>query len=159
MHTACSSNYILLAEDNSADVFLVKQALEEQNLSCELRVIADGEAAMDFIDHLDTAPGSVCPDVLLLDLHLPKRDGEEILKHLRASKRCGRIPVVILTSSDSPRDQRNAEMHTAVYYFRKPSSLEQFMELGVIVKGVMLKAEPPDSRTDILEASSFARGT
>src|SRR6202042_2188191 len=81
-----------------------------------------------------------CPDLLLLDLYLPKRDGNEILKYLRASERCAQTPVVILTSSDAPSDHENADKNAAIHYFRKPSSLSQFMKLGIIVKAVISRA-------------------
>jgi CheY-like chemotaxis protein len=74
---------------------------------------------------------------LLLDLHLPKRDGEEVLRRLRASERCGQTPVVILTSSDSPIDRETAERNAALHYFRKPSTLEQYMRLGDVVKDII----------------------
>ena len=78
--------------------------------------------------------------LLLLDLHLPKRDGNEVLTHLRASERCGRTPVVVLTSSDAAWDRERAEKNAAIHYFRKPSSLEEFLRLGKIVKEVIGRA-------------------
>ena len=80
-------------------------------------------------------------DLLLLDLYLPKRDGNEILKHLRASERCAQTPVVILTSSDAPSDHENAEKNAAIHYFRKPSSLGKLLKLGIIIKVVIGGAE------------------
>jgi CheY-like chemotaxis protein len=141
MGSASPLSQIVLAEDNPADVGLVREALREHKIHCELRVISDGEEAMAFIDRLDLDAKLPCPDLLLLDLHLPKRDGGEILKHLRESERCGQTPVVILTSSDSTRDQQIAEKNAAIHYFRKPSSLGEFMQLGTIVKGVIRRAQ------------------
>ena len=123
--------YILLAEDNAADVFLVRQTLKEHSVDCGLHVIGDGQAVIDFIDQLDADHTRLCPQVLLLDLHLPRRDGEFILKHFLASPRCGNIPVVVLTSSrPSPRLNR-------VQYFRKSMSLDEFMLLGEVVKTLL----------------------
>jgi CheY-like chemotaxis protein len=79
----------------------------------------------------------VYADLLLLDLYLPKRDGNEVLTHLRASQRCGQIPVVVLTSSDATWDRENAAKNYATHYFQKPSSLDKFMLLGRVVKEVM----------------------
>jgi CheY-like chemotaxis protein len=132
-----SSRYILLAEDNPADVMLVREALEDRAVDCDLHVIADGEQVVRFIEQIDSDRLLNCPHLVLLDLHLPKRDGGEILKSLRASERCGQTPVVILTSSDSPRDEMNAARHAALHYFRKPASLEQFMQLGDVVSGII----------------------
>jgi CheY-like chemotaxis protein len=137
MATACSPCQIVLAEDNPADVGLVRHALREHQVECNLRVIGDGDEVLSFINNLDLDSKVPCPDLLLLDLHLPKRDGREILKHLRASERCGQTPVVVLTSSDSPSDRRDAERNAALHYFRKPSSLEEFMKLGIIVRSVI----------------------
>ena len=133
---------ILLAEDNPADVALVREALNKQKIDCDLIVIDDGEQAIAFINRIDADRKSPCPALLLLDLHLPRRGGEEILKNLRASERCGQTPVVILSSSDSPKDRENAEKNAALHYFRKPSTLSEFMELGVIVKQVIDRAKP-----------------
>jgi CheY-like chemotaxis protein len=80
---------------------------------------------------------SPCPDLLLLDLHLPKLDGKEVLRQIRASEKCGQIDVVVMTASDAPSDQEAAERNAAVHYFRKPSNLSQFLQLGKIIKDVL----------------------
>jgi CheY-like chemotaxis protein len=134
MSTTRSRCHILLAEDNPADVGLVREALREYQVQCELRVICDGEQVLSYIDRLDLDSELPCPDLFLLDMYLPKRDGNEVLTHLRASERCAKTPVVILTSSDSPKDHETAEKNAAIHYFRKPSSLDQFLLLGNIVK-------------------------
>lgn len=128
---------IVLAEDNPADIRLVREALREHDVTCDLQVMSDGEQVVSFIRKLDLDPEYPCPDLLLLDLHLPKRDGNEVLELLRASERCGKTCVVIMTSSDSPSDYRSAEKNAAVHYFRKPSSLMQFLSLGRIVKDIL----------------------
>ena len=133
---------IVLAEDNQADVGLVRAAIREHAIHCELRVISDGEKVLSFIDHLDRNTALPCPDLLLLDLNLPKRDGNEVLKHLRASERCGQTPVVVLSSSDAPSDHENAEKNAVVHYCRKPSSLDQFMQLGIIIKYAIGRGQP-----------------
>jgi CheY-like chemotaxis protein len=131
---------ILLVEDNPADVFLVRRALTIPRIDCRITVAGDGEEAIRFIDRLDASSKPVL-DLLLLDLHLPKCDGAEVLNHLRATEHCGKTPVVILTSSDSPKDHVNTVCPAPVDYFRKPSSLEEFMELGSIVEAVMGRTE------------------
>lgn len=127
---------ILLAEDNPADVFLVREALRQGDVQCELRVIGDGEEVLLFLNAVDG--GSEPPvDLLLLDLHLPRLDGESILTHLRASPCGSGVPVIVLTSSDSWPDKRKVERHAAVQFFRKPTSLVEFMELGPVVKSAL----------------------
>lgn len=135
---------ILLGEDNAADVFLVKEALKQNRIESNLRAIGDGEAVLASIDRIDGSAQVEPINLVLLDLHLPKRDGAEILKHLCAGERSGQTPVVILTSSDSSTDQQNAEKHASPHYFRKPSSLSGFMELGGIVGNILGKYKPND---------------
>ncbi|HEY2843786.1 MAG TPA: response regulator [Bryobacteraceae bacterium] len=137
MSRAISSRQIVLAEDNPADVGLVREALREHHVACDLRVIADGEEVLAFLARLDRDNRLPCPDLLLLDLSLPRYDGREILKYLRASERCGQTPVVVLSSSDWIEDREAAAKNAAVHYFKKPSSLAQFLKLGVIIKDVM----------------------
>jgi CheY-like chemotaxis protein len=132
-----ATSYILIAEDNESDLFLVREALKSQGFDWRLHVITDGESAIAFIDQMDTDTMQPCPEVVLLDLYLPKQDGQAILKRLRASQRCAKIPVVVLSSSLSSADKRNVEKHPPVHFFRKPSSLVQFMELGMVVKNAI----------------------
>jgi CheY-like chemotaxis protein len=133
--------HIVLAEDNPADVHLVRVALRQHAVDCQLRVITDGEEVLSFIRDLDLDLNVPCPDLLLLDIYLPKRDGNEVLKHLRSSERCSKTPVVIFTSSDAPADHKSAQDHAAIHYFRKPMSLDQFMHLGQIVKEALKRPE------------------
>jgi len=140
MGTTPSQWQIVLAEDNPADVGLVRYALAEHAIDCDLRVIADGEEAFSFITGLDLDSKLRCPDLVLLDLHLPKRDGNEILNHLRTSERCGQTPVVVLTSPDANTERQNADKNAAIHYFPKSSSLEQFVRLGHIIKEVISRA-------------------
>jgi CheY-like chemotaxis protein len=137
MNSAASPSQIILAEDNPADVGLVREALREHGVHCDLRVLSDGQEVLTFIDRLNADEKLSCPALLLLDLSLPRYDGRQILQHLRASERCGQIPVVVLTSSDLLADRQMAEKNAAIHYFRKPSSLIQFLHLGSIVKDIL----------------------
>jgi chemotaxis family two-component system response regulator Rcp1 len=128
---------IVLAEDNPADILLVRMALDNSGLNCELRVLDDGDKAVNFIEKFDSSPDAAPIDLLLLDMHLPKRDGEEILKCLRSSDRCGQTPVVVMTASDAPRDRANAREQAAMHYFRKPSDFAEFMQLGTVVRDLL----------------------
>ena len=137
MNSAFSPSHIILAEDNPGDVMLVREALREHNVHCDLQVISDGHEVLKFIDRLDADNKIPCPELMLLDLSLPKYNGREILKHLRASERCSRTPVIVLTSSDWSGDRESVDMNAATHYFRKTCSLDQFMQLGGIVKGAI----------------------
>jgi DNA-binding response OmpR family regulator len=125
---------ILLIEDAEPDVFLVREALKSAGLDFQLTVLDDGEKALHFIDALDRSDNEVCPHVILLDLNLPRCSGEEILDHIRRSDRCKNIPVLVITSSDSPRDKVSVSNLGASLYFRKPSRLDEFMRLGLLVR-------------------------
>lgn len=127
---------ILLAEDNPADVYLIREALREHGVSDSVRVAADGREVLRLLCPLDSESGGVPFDLIILDLNLPRHDGIEILERMRESNLAA-IPVVILTSSDSPRDQRNANDLGATCYLRKPSSLDQFLALGAVLKSLM----------------------
>jgi chemotaxis family two-component system response regulator Rcp1 len=128
---------ILVVEDAEPDVFLVREALEQSGLEFDLHVLDDGEKALDFIDRVDRGDNVPRPNLLLLDLNLPKRSGGQVLERVRQSRVCGDVPVVILTSSDSPKDKSQAAHFRATEYFRKPSRLEEFMRLGPLVRGLL----------------------
>ncbi len=129
------ASYILVAEDNKPDLYLVRKALLDHGVTHELRTVSDGEEALRFI--ADVGSSVPCPKLLLLDLNLPKRTGTEILERLRANPECANVPVIVMTSSDSPDDRRETDRLGVRSYFRKPSRLESFMELGIVVKRVL----------------------
>jgi CheY-like chemotaxis protein len=129
---------ILLVEDNPGDVILIREMLAEHGLRGELKVIADGDLACEFIARLDRDSKIQCPGLLILDLNLPRRSGCEVLKTLRESDRCGRIPVAILSSSSAPKDRDAVTALGADTYIQKPISLEEFMQIGAILKQVLL---------------------
>lgn len=131
-----SSKYIFLAEDNPADIELVREALQDR-VACDLHIVRDGDRAVSFIERLDRDSTLNCPALLLLDLHLPKRNGEYILRYLRASERCAQTPVVIMSGSGSPTDSEIAIQNAALHYFRKPSTLEEFLALGDVVRQIL----------------------
>src|SRR5262249_45176988 len=113
-------------------------ALKEHGVVCTVRTAADGKDALTL---LSTAVESNKPDLIILDLNLPRHDGIEILQKVRSNQATARIPVVVLTSSDSPRDRLTANELGATQYVRKPSNLEQFMELGAIFKDLLSPAQ------------------
>jgi chemotaxis family two-component system response regulator Rcp1 len=127
----------LLVEDNRIDVLMVEEAIELQGLPIELHVAEDGERACDFLAQADETPEAVKPDVLLLDLNLPKRSGKEVLARLRHGKACKDIPVLIITSSDTARERDELAKLGVAGYFRKPASYDDFMKLGQVLKGVL----------------------
>jgi len=132
---------ILVAEDNEADVYLIEEALRQHAFVYRLEVAEDGEEMLKMIVAIEQDPSQSCPALFLLDLNLPKHSGHEILARIRKSPRCASVPVIVVTSSDSPLDRARARELGASYYFRKPASLVGFISLGRIV-GEFLEKQP-----------------
>jgi CheY-like chemotaxis protein len=128
---------VLLVEDNPADINLVEEALDEARIDCRLHIVRDGMRAIEFLERLDAEPDHPPPDVVLLDLNLPKIGGEEVLKRVRMSPKCIGVKVLIISSSDVPADRERVMQLGASGYFRKPSSLAQFMLLGIEVRAMI----------------------
>lgn len=124
---------MLVAEDSQADILLIREALKHHSLDVDLVVKRDGRELLQAIDRMD-AGELPCPDVVLLDLNLPRHNGTALLARMRESPVCGHIPVIIVTSSDAPKDRETAERLKASAYFRKPSDYDQFMRLGELVQ-------------------------
>jgi CheY-like chemotaxis protein len=135
---------ILLAEDNPADVYLIREALQENGVECTMQVASDGKEVLDIISSTEPVVENEPLGLIILDLNLPRHDGIEILERLRESTRLAHVPVVVLTSSDSPQDRLVATHLGARRYLRKPSSLEQFLDLGAVFKELLLSAEAGD---------------
>ncbi len=131
--------HIVLVEDTEPDVFLIREALERDGLEFELDVLDDGEKAVDFIDRIDQDPAIRRPNLLLLDLNLPKKSGGQVLERVRQSPACADVPVVVLTSSDSPMDKARAAQYKATEYFKKPSQWDEFMRLGPLVRDLLVE--------------------
>ncbi|HEX6896015.1 MAG TPA: response regulator [Bryobacteraceae bacterium] len=127
---------LLLVEDSPADVFLVKEVMREEGLTCVLNIAEDGEKAIEIIDDLDRNPGAARPDIALLDMNVPRLSGSEVLRRIRSSRRCCEMPVIMISSSDSPEEQQLALDLGATKFFRKPSDLAGFMELGKLVRSI-----------------------
>jgi|1185.fasta_scaffold533186_1 chemotaxis family two-component system response regulator Rcp1 len=126
---------VLLAEDNPGDVVLVRDALQQQSFDFELVVVDNGDKMRSFLDTPeDNRPG---PDVLLLDLNLPRVDGPDMFRLLRDHPCCSNVPLIVITSSDSPRDRAWTEEFGVAHYFRKPSNYDAFMKLGELVRSVV----------------------
>jgi len=128
---------IRLAEDRLEDAELVRLALKKHGVECVLRVFHDGEEAITFLRSLDANPKGPALDLLIVDMNLPKRSGEEILKCLRSTENYAQTPVVVMSGLLAGATEEKATRHAAMVYFQKPSTLDGFMQLGSIVRDVL----------------------
>jgi two-component system response regulator len=142
---------ILLVEDNPDDVDLTIRALNKNKILNEVVVASDGAEALDYLFGTGIYAGrdmSIIPELILLDLKLPKIDGLEVLKRLRADERTELLPVVILTSSKEEQDVINGYKFGANSYIRKPVDFDQFIEavkqLGLY--WLVINEPPPERR-------------
>jgi CheY-like chemotaxis protein len=124
---------ILLDEDNPGDVRLTKEALKEGKVYSNLHTVKDGVEAMEFLRKQGKYKDVPRPDIILLDLNLPRKDGREVLEEIKSDDNLKRIPVVVLTTSKAEEDVlRTYNLH-ANCYVTKPVDLEKFM---VVVKSI-----------------------
>jgi chemotaxis family two-component system response regulator Rcp1 len=124
---------ILLAEDNPGDVLLFQEALNSCRLSCHVVVAADGQKAMALLS--DEARWR--PHLIVLDVNLPKYNGDAVLRHVRHQRSLKGVPVIMLTSSASPVDRAAAIELGANLYLQKSSDLDELLEVGKIVKSIL----------------------
>jgi CheY-like chemotaxis protein len=120
---------ILLVEDNPADVRLTKEALTEGKVYSNLHWAKDGIEALEFLRRQGKHAEAPRPDIILLDLNLPKKDGREVLHDIKNDERLKRIPVVILTTSQAEEDVLKSYNLHANCYVTKPVDLEQFIRV------------------------------
>jgi chemotaxis family two-component system response regulator Rcp1 len=125
---------ITLVEDNPSDVRLVQEALRHHSIDFEMLLLRDGEEALAYAHRLFHGIEKEWPDILMLDLNLPKVSGLEVLRFLRDGVSAKRTRIVVVTSSDSWRDRKQAAALEADYYFKKPPGFNEFLELGRVVK-------------------------
>lgn len=120
--------HILLAEDNEADARLVRYGLAETGRKLDVHVVLDGEQALCFLRQEGAYRTAPPPDLVLLDLNMPRKTGLEVLSELRATTRLRHTPVVVLTSSRAPADIEAAYEHGANAFMQKPSNLDDMLD-------------------------------
>jgi len=120
---------ILLVEDNPGDVRLVQEALRESKIVNQLHAVSDGKEALAFLRKQGRYANATRPDLILLDLNLPRMDGREVLSEIKADLELLRIPVVIVTSSKAEEDIVKSYNQHANCYITKPMDLEKFVEV------------------------------
>jgi CheY-like chemotaxis protein len=127
---------VLVVEDNQADAFLIQTAIASAQLSASVHVVKDGDQAIRLFDAADRDATKPCPDIVILDINLPKKQGGDVLKYIRAAGRCRKAHVIVVSTSDSPQDRELMGQLGADAYFRKPSDYDEFMKLGELIKSV-----------------------
>ncbi|HKJ32551.1 MAG TPA: response regulator [Balneolales bacterium] len=129
---------ILLIEDNEADVRLTKEGIKEAKILNNLYVVKDGVEAMEFLKRDGQYTDAPAPDLILLDLNLPKKDGREVLEDIKEDPDLKQIPVVILTTSEAERDILKSYKLHANCYVTKPIGLNQFVDVIKAIEGFWL---------------------
>ncbi|WP_209330284.1 response regulator [Lunatimonas salinarum] len=119
--------HILLVEDNEGDILLTREALEEANFEHILSVVKDGKDAIQFLLQVDPFEGVKRPDLVLLDINLPKKSGHEVLQFIKSTEEIKHIPVIMLTTSSSNADILKAYKSHANCFITKPVDVEDFM--------------------------------
>ncbi len=120
---------VLLVEDNPADALLMEEVLKDDGMRFQLHIVTNGDEALDFLYRRGTHKEAMRPDLIMLDLNLPKRDGREVLADIKNDPALRNIPVLVITTSQSEEDVlKSYDLH-ANCYITKPVRLNQFLEM------------------------------
>jgi CheY-like chemotaxis protein len=141
---------ILLVEDNSADIRLTQEALKDGKIANTLHVVKDGVQAMDFLYKRPPFENALTPDLILLDLNIPRKSGQEVLKEIKQDNQLKFIPVVIITTSASELDVAKTYANDANCYITKPVDFEQFIYVIKIIDDFWLSVVKPDKENSSL---------
>ena len=125
---------ILLVEDNEGDIVLTVEALKMANITNKIIVVRDGEEALDYLHREGRYTNAEQPDIILLDINLPRIDGKEVLARIKNDEKLKIIPVVILTTSDSEKDVIESYNNHANCYITKPVDFNKFMQVVHMIK-------------------------
>ena len=130
---------VLLVEDNSGDVRLAQEVFKEGNVRNSLNVAWNGEEALAFLHREGNFTHAPRPDIILLDLNLPRKDGREVLAQIKADPDLKLIPVIVLTTSEAESDLIQSYKLHANCYIVKPSSLDEFINVMKSIEGFWLE--------------------
>ncbi len=120
---------ILVVEDNPGDARLIKEVINGNKIQCQLHLVKDGVEAMNFLNKKEEFTGSPRPDLIFLDLNLPKKDGREVLSEIKTDDNLKQIPVVVMTTSQAEEDILKSYSLHANCYVTKPLDLDQFVNV------------------------------
>jgi chemotaxis family two-component system response regulator Rcp1 len=131
---------VLLVEDSLADLTLILEVLNDEKIKVDVSVVRDGMQAMDYLNKKGEYKDSISPDLVLLDLNLPKKDGREVLAEMKSSPELKLIPVVVLTTSQAEEDIIRSYDLQASCYVTKTIDLEQFIKIIKSIDGFWFTA-------------------
>lgn len=120
---------VLMVEDDPDDVLLMRESLRSSRIHVDLAIVEDGEKALDYLFRRAPYEGVAAPDLILLDLNLPRIDGREVLRELKSHGELKRIPVVIMTTSEAEADIEHSYVNGANCYITKPLDFSRFREI------------------------------
>jgi CheY-like chemotaxis protein len=125
---------ILLVEDNEGDILLTKEAFEEARIIMKLSVVKDGKQAIDFLTNQNEYLNEETPNLILLDVNLPKKNGHEVLQYVKTDENLKRIPVIMLTTSSFKKDVNRAYDNYANCYITKPIEAKEFLNVVTTIE-------------------------
>ncbi len=126
--------HILLVEDNEGDIVLVKDAFEDAKIFNTISVVRDGEQALDFLYRINGFETAKEPDLIVLDVNLPKLNGHEVLKRIKSDSKLCHIPVIMLTTSSSPSDIKDSYRNHVNCYITKPVDVDDFIKVVLSIE-------------------------
>jgi CheY-like chemotaxis protein len=132
---------IPLAEDKPADTAIIREALKHRDVECDFQILCDGGKALAVIDRLDAEFEATTLYLLIVDMHLPRHDGDAILNRLRAIREGRRVRVGAMSGQFGP----HFVAHEGLVCFSKPSTVDEFLRLGAIISGVLLEGRRADA--------------
>jgi len=149
---------IFLVEDNPADVDLFRMTLQESCVDCELVVFEDGREVLDYISGASAAIPKGNPDLIVLDLNLPRNDGLEVLRALRDTQEYATVPIAILSSSSSVRERSTLKDFDICEFIAKPPDLEEYLKIGSIIHTLLeqSKSRPGAEATSAANRFEFS---
>ena len=124
-----NSIHILLVEDNEGDILLTKEALSQVLLPTTISVAKDGKEAICYLEKIAPYTNSLIPDIILLDINLPKMNGHEVLKYLKTNNKFKHIPVIMFTTSSAEKDILESYKNYANCYITKPVEVDDFLNV------------------------------
>ncbi|MGM0460185.1 MAG: response regulator [Bacteroidota bacterium] len=126
--------HILLVEDNDGDILLIEEAFEEAKLMNKVSIVKDGEKAIHFLTRQGDFSDAGTPDLILLDVNLPRKNGHEVLEFVKTNEMLKHIPVIMLTTSSSDKDVLKSYKNHANCYITKPVEVEEFLKAITKIK-------------------------